>query len=237
MNSFDSEWVPSVNTHLPNHIRLHHVYHMPKVGDFHAETSCSQRVYEYMLPMSTLFDYCDWSSDAATSMIHRMQENGINLVEQLTYMNEKFCVINDADLEGKRGRTNRNGDWETKRPRNRMDQMFPDEDTEYSRKRIAYFRNLKVLFKKFGGNHAFHNFAAGGGSPDETVTHRKVDRMYHKEVVEILASSSSSDISPVTAVGSKRPDHPVRRGSDYRFLWAVFSASGDSFLRGQVLTS
>ena len=50
-----------------------------------------------------------------------------------------------------------------------------------------------------------HNFAAGGASPDEATALRRIDRFYH---VELRHEAGQT--------------------------WAVFSVSGDAFLRGQV---
>ena len=46
-----------------------------------------------------------------------------------------------------------------------------------------FFRKLKTLLKKFAGKHSFHNFATGGAVPDESAAVRKLDRMYHKDLL------------------------------------------------------
>ena len=49
--------------------------------------------------------------------------------------------------------------------------------------RILFFRKLKTLLKKFAGKHSFHNFATGGAVPEESAAVRKLDRMYHKDLL------------------------------------------------------
>ena len=49
--------------------------------------------------------------------------------------------------------------------------------------RIAFFRRLKSLLKKFAGKYSFHNFATGGATPEESAAVRKLDRMYHKDLL------------------------------------------------------
>lgn len=235
VRTFDSAWVDSVNSHLPDFVRVHEVFLMPRIGDFHAENSCTQRVYEYMFPMPTMMQDAGSNAAATTELLDYLRKNGLaEAPSGLSFVDDSFCVANDADVEGRRdtatGRSRRTGDWDTKRPRNKMDQMFHGaEESDFARKRITYFRNLKVLFKKFGGKHSFHNFAAGGACPDDSTTMRKVDRIYHKEVVE-FADTETQRPEGVCAAAAI----PVRAEGDYSNLWAVFSASGDSFLRGQV---
>jgi tRNA U38,U39,U40 pseudouridine synthase TruA len=243
LRTFDSAWVSAVNAHLSDFIRVHEVFLMPKIGDFHAEVSCSQRVYEYMFPMHTLMQEPEGNSAAAAPILELLRRHGITKTQSdLTFVDDSFAAANDSDISGVRGPKKPMGDWETKRPRNKMDQMFRttgDEETECTRKRITFFRNLKVIFKKYAGKHGFHNFAAGGASPDDSVTVRRVDRIYHKELHEFDASSIESLAAVAGAAGAqtigvKRMQHPVRTDGDYSNLWTTVSASGDSFLRGQV---
>ena len=52
-----------------------------------------------------------------------------------------------------------------------------------------------------------HNFECGGASPDDAVVNVQIDRFYHAELY---------------------------KAKDEK-LWVIFSISGDTFLRGQVL--
>lgn len=208
---------------------------MPMIGDFHAENTCSQRVYEYLFPMGTLLHDIDSNDTAMASLMGYLSTRGIvPPADSTSFVDDGFFTANDAKLEGQTsGR--RVGDWDTKRPRNKMDEIFQSsKETDSAQKRIHFFRNLKVLFKKFGGKHGYHNFAAGGACPEDSVTLRRVDRVYHKEVVE-LDQLSPDDLD--VEVGMKRvftDTLPMRDEGDYTNLWAVFSLSGNSFLRGQV---
>jgi hypothetical protein len=84
-----------------------------------------------------------------------------------------------------------------------MDQEFP-VDTVEGQKRIAYFRKLKILLKRFAGRYSLHNFVSGGATPDDSPSIRRIDRFHHKEIITLEGS-----------------------------CWAVFSISGDLFLKGQ----
>lgn len=219
---------------------MHEVYLLPNAGsmaDFHAEISCTQRVYEYMFPLGTLLRESDnvaRASEKLVAVLNGYSENNYS-TEDFHFIDENFCAVNDADIsELRKKKGKRTNQWTTKNPRNTMGEIFPAE-TESSSKRIKFFRNLKVLFKKLGGQHHFHNFAAGGASPDDLITVRRLDRTYHREVVEL---------DPLAGEGCKEFDHqeivsnleslPTRKENDYKNIWAVFSISGDSFLRGQV---
>lgn len=63
-----------------------------------------------------------------------------------------------------------------------MDLKFP-YDTDEGQARINFFRNLKALLKKYAGTHNLHNFMTGGGCPDESISSRRIDKIYHKELL------------------------------------------------------
>lgn len=85
-----------------------------------------------------------------------------------------------------------------------MDQRFP-ADTDEGQIRICFFRKMKRIFKVLAGKKRFHNFVTGGAAPADSCVMRKLDRIYHKEILTM-------------------------DGED----WVVFSISGDAFLKGQV---
>jgi hypothetical protein len=85
-----------------------------------------------------------------------------------------------------------------------MDLRFP-ADSEDGQKRVHFFRKIKAVFKAMAGRQRFHNFVTAGATPSEICTSRKLDRIYHKEIVLIDGEE-----------------------------WIVFSISGDTLLRGQV---
>ena len=96
--------------------------------------------------------------------------------------------------------------WRTESPRSALDEHFPD-DTEEGARRVRFFRILKMVFKSFGGKYQmFHNFASCGACPEDPCSQRTVDRIFHKSMA---------------------------RADDGK-AWAVFSISGDNFLRGQI---
>lgn len=85
-----------------------------------------------------------------------------------------------------------------------MDHKFPI-DTEDGQTRIAHFRKLKEISKDFHGRKRFHNYTTACATPNDTTTMRRVDRIYHKDLVMI-------DGVP----------------------WVILSVTGDGLLRGQV---
>jgi tRNA pseudouridine(38-40) synthase len=85
-----------------------------------------------------------------------------------------------------------------------MLEYFPTDSLE-GRKRIYFFRKIKKICKLFQGSRHIHNFVTGGACSSQRIFRRKVNRISHKTMVK-------------------------HKGVDY----AVFSATGDLFLRGQL---
>lgn len=163
----ESEWIAEMNSILPPTIRVLKRYLLSpaEAAEYHAESGCSQRVFEYMLPLQHIVPAID---------------------------------VNEAPLETARKVKNFHAAAE-------MDNRFPP-DSDDGKCRIAFFRKLKKSLKQFGGEkRSLHNFATGGACPDDLSAVRKVDRIFHKEVVSINGES-----------------------------WAVFSISGDAMVRGQI---
>jgi tRNA U38,U39,U40 pseudouridine synthase TruA len=65
-----------------------------------------------------------------------------------------------------------------------MDLKFP-YDTDEGQTRIKFFRVLKAQLKKYAGIHNLHNFMTGGGCPDESISSRRIDKIYHKELLTL----------------------------------------------------
>ena len=87
----------------------------------------------------------------------------------------------------------------------KMDSLFPI-NTDEGRMRVEYFRRIKYLLKFIAGERrSYHNFVTGGASPDEIIVKRRIDRIYHKDLLVV--------------------------DGEY---YVVFSVSGDAFLRGQI---
>lgn len=197
----NEDWIDAVNTHLPESMRVLGTYVLtsdmhPK--DVHAEVSCTQYRYEYMMPLRLLMP----ASTQCVPVLRQSEGDGededegasgdgdVNMWLQQAVTRRKVYHPNEKNVSN-------NGIYS-------MDQQFPFETAEGQR-RVAFFRNLKRISKNVAGRKMFHNFASGGASPEDTVSFRKIDRIYHKELVSI----------------NNEP-------------WVVFSVSGDGFLRGQV---
>lgn len=188
----DEDWVDRVNALLPTSVRVIKKYVLssemsPK--DLHAEVSCTQHRYEYMLPLRLLMPP-GTTVPAASCEEGEIEGGSIGTWLQQTVVRRK--VYHPTDKNG------------TSTGIYSMDQQFPFETAE-GQARVTFFRNLKRISKVVAGRKAFHNFASGGASPEDNVSCRKIDRIYHKELVLIEGE-----------------------------LWVVFSVSGDAFLRGQV---
>jgi tRNA pseudouridine(38-40) synthase len=166
-NGGDDEWVEKVNSLLPPSVFILKRYVLTNCesSEFNAESSCSQRVYEYLLPLAAIVPNDDCSSQVAPKV-------------------RNFKMAPSTAI---------------------VDTLYPIDSTE-GKNRIAFFRKLKKTLKKYGGERrSMHNFVCGGACPDDPAAFRKVDRVFHKEMVAINSES-----------------------------WAVFSVSGDAFLKGQV---
>ena len=163
----DDEWVEKVNSLLPPNVCVLKRYVLTNCesSEFNAESSCSQRVYEYLLPLGSIVPEDDGS---------------IQTVQKV----RNFNMPPSTAI---------------------VDTLHPIDSTE-GKNRIAFFRKLKKTLKKYGGERrSLHNFACGGACPDDPTALRKIDRVFHKEMVAVNGES-----------------------------WAVFSISGDAFLKGQI---
>jgi len=187
----DQEWTEKMNALLPTSVRLLQRYTLSAEmlpNEFHAEVSCTQYRYEYMLPLRLLMPP---SSVAPVQQMEGPAVSGdIGTWLQQSIVRRKVYHPSEKNMPS-------TGVYS-------MDQQFPFETAE-GQARVAFFRNLKRISKDIAGRKAFHNFASGGASPEDNVSMRKIDRIYHKELVNIQ-------------------DEP----------WVVFSVSGDAFLKGQV---
>lgn len=166
-------WLQTLNSHLPEHIKVHECYFLESQAarELHAETDCTQRRFEVLLPLRTLMPR--------------------DLIQAPT---EPIVRRNRHRVE----------DMPTVEKNGNMDSRFP-ADSEEGQLRINYFRKLKGIFKILAGKRRYHNFVTAGATPSEVCVVRKLDRVYHKEIVSIDGEE-----------------------------WVVLSVSGDSLLRGQV---
>lgn len=191
----DLEWVTRINAELPDHIRALEVYNMPsKFSGFHAEQNCSQRLFEYIIPLSALFD---------TTLDDTVE------IEVPPLSPEKKKLKAWKGMDGRHSRY-----------------------TAQGMRRIEFFRVLKKILKQYSGfglKASYHNFVNGGGCPDDAVVGRKINRVYHKD---IIIPSPESDIADCY----KRSDMEWEDGLEIKKSkeeWAVFSFSADSLMRGQ----
>lgn len=222
----DQEWIDSVNALLSNDIRVIEVYNLSNsYSEFHAEAACSQRVYEYVLPLHILFPpFMMETAGAGAAGGGGEGESDHEIKLEYRKVKEKVWC--------------------------KMDTAFP-RDTPQALKRIENFRRLKVLLKLFCGKNSYHNFITGGASPEDGHVKRRVDRFYHKEMLSILYHKNCSggngddeitisdvchdpfynNIPDTTTNGDSSSSHPT--DAPISEDWAVLSMSGNTFLKGQ----
>jgi tRNA pseudouridine(38-40) synthase len=194
----ESEWIDQMNCHLPQHIRVHHRFVLPSdvTNEFNAETSCTQVRFECLLPLDVVMPP-ELAVQPDTPIVRKRHakprgtHSAAEVAQNEVAQNEYTKQFNNEQLE--------------------MDMEFPAE-TEDGQARIHYFRKLKLLCKQLAGKLSFHNFAAGGACPEDANTRRKLDRIYHKDILSMPSGL----------------DNTQRRN------WVTFSLSGDSFIHGQV---
>ena len=152
-------------------------------GDFHAEGCCSQRRYEYMLPLRLLLPPAQTGPDGTSVHAALPAER----------------IVRIKTHPATQSKTHKENSYS-------MDQEFPLE-TEEGQIRVAFFRKLKNVLKQVAGRRSYHNYVTGIASPEDAVAVRRIDKIYHKELVMLHGEP-----------------------------WAIFSVTGDSLLRGQVGT-
>ena len=88
------------------------------------------------------------------------------------------------------------------------------------------------LLKEFQGRFSLHNFVTGGSCPDDAPSMRKIDRLYHKEIIHLPTSCREKDDTDIQKNRNNSNSNSSR--NDNKDYWALFSISGDVFLKGQV---
>jgi tRNA pseudouridine(38-40) synthase len=171
----DTDWVDRVNKELstinPN-IKILHRYLMPPgTHNFHPEKDCTQRRYEYILPLHVLTNDDIYKRYIPETPV---KERRLKWLEEKS--NEDIIRIKNSSV-GVR---------------------FP-ANTEMGQVLIVYFRKMKKILKRFNGWASMHNFTTGGGCPEEGTSNRRIDRIYHKDIQTIcgkdfLVLSISGDL-------------------------------------------
>ena len=167
-----NEWVDNLNSILPLHIRIISRTNIPSTSvDWNAETSCTQRRYEYMIPLNLL------------------------MPKQLKFSESSYELLPKNHV-----------------PDTIMDALFPKNSIE-GNQRVECFMKMKEIMKFFAiqGRSFYHNYTTGGSTVDEFASRRKIDRLFHKEIISLQYNENSKE------------------------LYVIFSISGDDFLRGQII--
>jgi len=144
--------------------------------------------------------------NANASCSQRRYEVMLPVDMMLPENDEEYGEMATQFIDGKSFKSLNTQTWANTNKKAGLDDEFPI-DTPEGLRRVRFFRIIKAIMKGFGGRYQmFHNFASGGACPDDAYAMRTVDRMYHKTMVTSSTGES----------------------------WAVFSISGDNFLRGQI---
>lgn len=167
-----------LNSFLPPYIRAHNCYFLGGLNsnDFHAEMSCTQRRYEYLVPLKSILP--PLTEELKQNLTELIKTERPKKKSRLEHVTNKII----------------------------MDEVFPI-DTIEGKHRVEFFRKLKGIFKTLAGKKKFHNFVTAGTSPIDGAVSRRIDRVYHKEIIKLGEDNEE---------------------------FVVFSISGDSLLRGQV---
>ena len=152
----ESTWLSKLNDALPDWMKCFSCKVLPGgSSDFSAHQSCSQRRYEYLLPLKTVLP----SSEEEFAMVPTY------LIEERSY--------NDNPL------------WKQRASQSTLLKDDFDSKSDEGRHRIHFFRVLKAIMKKFNGRYLLlHNFLSGGACPSDSSSMRVIDRMYHKSTVK-----------------------------------------------------
>jgi tRNA U38,U39,U40 pseudouridine synthase TruA len=260
----EEAWVQNINEILPDNIRVYSLIKLPPgSSDYNADKSCTQRLYEIMLPFEYLLPSQTnnteplWADSYHSSTITDNDSNMNNTHQRPAANTNRRQYIRREDIQ-------------------LMDRHFPSH-TRDGQLRLAFFRRLKAIFKLFVGKHAMHNYANDGASPDEAAMNRRIDRFYHKEIIytkplqltpmidhqneKLSAIAQRNHISPLhknsdtpssfhhdpflhpyldinpflNSPSALKYDHAhPSKNPDQDNLWVVLSMSGDMFLHGQV---
>jgi tRNA pseudouridine(38-40) synthase len=175
-------WIVEMNKLLPYHIRVLHAYAVSGSAgsNFHAEMDCSQRRYEYLIPLKMI-----------------MPLEFVKPPEMEITRRNHHRVVDDSFLKS------------VKTDSSLMDKNHPLETVE-GQTRVAFFRRLKSILQLLTGKRRYHNFVTSGAEPSDNNVYRKVDRIFHKELIRVKGEGEVEDD------------------------WVIFSVSGDTFLRGQI---
>eukprot|EP00605_Chrysophyceae_sp_TOSAG23-4_P002164 GSChrysophyteH1.ASY1.ANO1.2392.1 assembled CDS len=151
----EQSWLDKVNKCLPDDIRVLTCRILPGKGsDLNAYTHCSQRRFEYMMPLDLLLPQSEQEFAACANLL-----------------------VDERSIKPRHKRS-----WNQDGPKSALDEEFP-ENTPEGERRVRFFRILKLLMKNFGGRYQmFYNYASGGACPEDPYSQRTVDRMYHKSM-------------------------------------------------------
>lgn len=142
----DIEWLSRINEILPNTIRVLHKYILGAACtsfEFHAEVSCTQRRYEYMLPYK-LLNPISKPNHILTSTTTNNDNNTNTSITTALLSDDKLIkrsktyYVNDIILNS------------TRNSKYSMQQEFPIESDE-GQSRVLFFRKLKNVLKLISG--------------------------------------------------------------------------------------
>lgn len=147
----ESTWVSKLNQALPDWIRCFSCKILPGgSNDFSAHQSCSQRRYEYLVPLKTILP----RTEEEYAMVP------MYLIEERSY--------------------NENPAWKQRANQTLLKDDFDSKSEEGRNRIHFFRVLKAIMKKFNGRYLLLHNFLSGGACPNDTSAMRVIDRMYHK---------------------------------------------------------
>jgi tRNA U38,U39,U40 pseudouridine synthase TruA len=228
----DQEWIDSVNALLPNDIRVIEVYNLPNTyTEFHAEAACSQRVYEYVLPLHILFPPFMMETGAGS-------EGESDHEIKLEYRKVKEKVWCKMDTAFPRDTPQALKRIENFRRLKVLLKLFCGKNSYHNfitggaspedghvKRRVDRFYHKEMLSILYHNNSSCGSGCGNDNGGDEiTISDVCHDPFYNNTTTDTIASSTATTPpAPPTA----DPSSPISED------WAVLSMSGNTFLKGQ----
>lgn len=151
----ESTWVSRLNEALPDWIKCFSCKILPGgSSDFSAHQSCSQRRYEYLLPLKTILP----STDEEYAMVP------MYLIEERSY--------------------NENPVWKQRASQSVLKDDFDTKSDEGRNRIHFFRVLKAIMKKFNGRFLLLHNFLSGGACPSDSSSMRVIDRMYHKSTMK-----------------------------------------------------
>jgi len=185
----DNDWIRRINALLPNTVRVLYRYALgvsSSSNEFHAELSCSQRRFEYMIPYSVL----NPTPSVPAQKILRCRVHHPS--SKTADSSSKHTILGEIALESEDGQARVEFFRRLKEVLKCMSGGYNTTTTHpltHQCTCMCAWNLVSLLCACCDmlrvGRKSYHNYATGGASPEDTVSFRRVDRVYHKKSLSI----------------------------------------------------